>query len=441
MSILGMDSCNNQLLHHGMFLSGGPGKALSEILSLGGDSRALLTIRKIIPADLAIAKAVAIKDPRMLARVFAIWDSCQSDTGLYASMIEDFRFGVDNIACNPSTKEYMVGYRNMYYLIKGVLDRIDESIDKPYKEYIPVYLGLSINDTVYDKLYPCTSNWGKLQLAAKMGRMRDFYCLLDTGTANLDGIRQVMDYLSVDRVIDIYNKYKHMYDLEKCIVGLCMKISTLEELAEIDDKDNSDGYTQATRYFMGISGYIHPMLTASAIDTHRDGVLDNIIRYANQEDYVEIVSTMDIKGWTLDMILEKISIEVLCTGETSFGLRVENRVELINRGILQLEDLGNIGYLKGSSLKSMNHDIALYVIRNAYQIYPDSIEVLLWIWHNFGLEVEVEADIDDTYNADMGISRGKWVYHGDYQWAFMTPAPKLSRERIDVYLCWRAYMP
>lgn len=445
MSVLGMDSCNNHLLRNGMFLSGGPGKALSEILSLGGDSRALLTIRKIIPADLAIAKAVATKNPRILARVFAIWDSCQSHTGLYLSLGEDFRFGLDNILCDPDKRVVITRYCNALLIQKGQLDRIDETIPNPYWGYLYGNLDIPMTKPIYDKLFPYITNYRmKLRMISLVGSIEEVLFMLQERRWDEDDIIYAMEYAPRDIVIAVYNRYgsgkDNMYDIEEIIVDLCERISTLEDLNGIENKLESNGYTQATRYFSESPGYIHYRLVGPAIDTHRYIALDNIIRYAEEGDDMYIVKTMVDKGWTLDMILDKISVERITSANTSAWLSGEAKVELVKRGILQLEDILDNRTLYANALRSLDHDSALFVIRNR-EIQLCNTDDMLWIWREFGIEMSISrdnVDLDDPTPIPE-ISRGLWICHGEYTWKFAISSMKISQRIMDLYLCWTSY--
>ncbi|KAG0041857.1 hypothetical protein BGZ83_001228 [Gryganskiella cystojenkinii] len=75
-----------------MFLSGGPGRVLSEVLTRGGDPRALFTIRDHVPPEIAIAKAVETGD-KMLDTIIAIWGTNVSDGGLQLAMKTGMSYG------------------------------------------------------------------------------------------------------------------------------------------------------------------------------------------------------------------------------------------------------------------------------------------------------------------------------------------------------------
>ncbi|KAG0039790.1 hypothetical protein BGZ83_002714 [Gryganskiella cystojenkinii] len=98
-----------------MFLSGGPGRVLSEILSRGGDLRALLTIKDHVPPEIAIAKAVETGDKKMLDTTIAIWGTNVGDGGLRLAMKMGMSHGIDAVI---STVVGTVRHRNAYYVSK-----------------------------------------------------------------------------------------------------------------------------------------------------------------------------------------------------------------------------------------------------------------------------------------------------------------------------------
>ncbi|KAF9425593.1 hypothetical protein BGZ76_003173 [Entomortierella beljakovae] len=448
MSALGIDSTSSDIFHYSMFLSGGPGIALSEIFRQGGDFRALFTIRKVIPADLAIAKAVATHDPKMLARVFAVWSTTQSDIGIYAAMVSDFRFGVDNITNSPGNNA-LIRYRNFYYLNRGVADRIDESIDTPYLSTPSIDSGSPFTRAAYDKLYTCAFQFQKLYLAAKMGVMEDVYHQIENGLRyrafSFIPFSDAIDYLPVSGVIDVYNRYVLSHPssgLEELVVRLCKRVYNLEELDGIKNKDLSDGYSQASRYFTGTPGRIHPMLAGHAIDTRRDIVLDNIIAHAlGNDEYVTIIDAMVARDWTLDMIMAKLPPGVLTKNGIQKCMGRNDVLGKYKRGLLSLDGLlYSGGGLKVGGLRDLDRDSAKYIITRKQDLHLDDIDTLLWVWREFGQELTIQMDRSHQ-SAAVQISFGRWMCSWDHQLLFTDYANESPEIIIDKYLCWRTFVP
>ncbi|KAF9971886.1 hypothetical protein BGZ73_005054 [Actinomortierella ambigua] len=156
--ILGLDLSLPQI-RQCLIRSGGPGVVLSEILSRGADPRALLTIKEYIPPDLAIGKAVVTKDREILSRIFAIWNSRESNIGKYISAINDFSVGVDLIQGIYDDDlsfddEFLVQTTNAHYLRMGRWEMVDETIDDPYGEYVRYS---NIDPRIYEKIMDVSS--------------------------------------------------------------------------------------------------------------------------------------------------------------------------------------------------------------------------------------------------------------------------------------------
>jgi len=128
MSLLAIRQC--------LFWSGGPGAALTEILAQGGDHRALFTIKELVPAQVAIAKAVQTKNKGLLLRVMTLWGSSVSDGGLKLALEWDLEWGVHLI--QPSF-EQTIRYRNAFYVSKGGYDSVDKIIPDPYGEVYAIH--------------------------------------------------------------------------------------------------------------------------------------------------------------------------------------------------------------------------------------------------------------------------------------------------------------
>lgn len=448
MCILGINPYSTCLARNGMFLSGGPGVALDQIFLHGGDPRALLTVygmrEGVIPADLAITKAVATRSPKILARVFAIWGTTESDTGVYMSMVDDFRFGVDNITCSPDSYRYIVPHRNMYYLNRGVYDRIREDVDKLYASTGDVDHGLPVTEEAYEKMYPHASPYWKINMAVKMRRMEDIYHLQDMGLASLDHSGCTMESLSVEELIGLYNRCNSEEDdggyYEEnpgdIMVALCGRISTLDELDGILNK-NSPGYIQAIRYFLGTPGYIHPRFTGIAIDTHKDTILDNIIgvmHVGDEDGCMHIIHEMEIRKWSLDMIMGRFR-GTWVTMQVVMKYMNKDRAELFKEGLVSLDDLLLTGTTMIGSLRGLDHGIIRDIIHRARKICIGSVDELLWIWRDFGGEMTVGSQ-GGPY---LCISQGIWSYSAVYGSAFRGSHTEILQRRIDVYMCWNAY--
>ncbi|KAG0041856.1 hypothetical protein BGZ83_001227, partial [Gryganskiella cystojenkinii] len=170
-----------------MFLSGGPGRVLSEIFSRGGDPRALFTIKEYVPSDIAIAKAVVTKDKRMLVRTFAIWGTKESVMGRFMAIKADFHDDVGMIDGTPHDDslcyETMVQYTNAYYLRMGKVDMVDESIYDPYGVYVrSLESPMEITPEVYKRIMggpgdSCVRT--KIRVASKMGALEDILRAVD----------------------------------------------------------------------------------------------------------------------------------------------------------------------------------------------------------------------------------------------------------------------
>ncbi|KAG0059953.1 hypothetical protein BGZ89_012668 [Linnemannia elongata] len=405
MCVLGINPYGSSLARNGMFLSGGPGVALDQIFLHGGDPRALLTVHRmgegVTPAELVIAKAVATRSPKILARVFAIWGTTESDIGLHTSMMLDFRFGVDNITCSPDNR-YIVGYRNVYYINRGVYDRIHEDVDVLYASHPDIDGGLPATEDAYDKMYPHASSYWKMRMALRMGRMENVYQLLDSG----ERWRAFnIEYLSVDNLIGIYNRYgpglRGRRDKDTpgdILVALCGKVSTLEELDGIHDK-SSPGYIQASRYLLGTPGYIHSMFTGIALDTHRHTALENIIGSLPEGDIhssMYVVDAMISRGWTQDMIADKFGD----TRGTPVGYGPEvGRMELFLKGLMSLDELLLSESITTECLKELDPDVIHEIIHHpSSEVFVESVDGLLWMWRTFDDEMgSVEKETSYLY--------------------------------------------
>ncbi len=151
-----------------LFLSGGFGVALTEILSRGADPRALFTIKGHVSSDIAIAKAVIANDGSILRRVIAIWETNKSyDASMLAlRRRDDYAMGIlgDHSRC-------CVYSLNAYYFSRGMYERVDKTVDDPYM-YLPRLgkLDVEISDEVLDMSTPLTriSILGANGLVAKM---------------------------------------------------------------------------------------------------------------------------------------------------------------------------------------------------------------------------------------------------------------------------------
>lgn len=441
MCVLGINPYGSSLARNGMFLSGGPGVALDQIFLHGGDPRALLTVHRmgegVTPAELVIAKAVATRSPKILARIFAIWGTTGSDIGLHTSMMLDFRFGVDNITCSPDNT-YIVGYRNVYYINRGVYDRIQENVDVPYRIHPEVDQGLPATEEAYDKMYPhAGSTCWKMHMALRMGRMENVYQLLNEG-----GRRDTADlmYLSVDNLIGVCNRHgpwlRRSRDKDNpgdILVALCGKVSTLEELDGIHDK-KSPGYIQASRYFLGTPGYIHPMFTGIALDTHRHTALENIIGSLPDGDIYSsmyVVDAMISRGWTQDMIADKFGD----TRGTPVGYGPEvGRMELFLKGVMSLDELLLSESITAECLKELDPDVIHEIIHHpSSEVFVESVDGLLWMWRTFGDEMgSVEKETSYLY-----VSQGMWNCPNFYRDKGFHE--KTYQGSIDVYMCWMAY--
>ncbi|OAQ22266.1 hypothetical protein K457DRAFT_356792 [Linnemannia elongata AG-77] len=447
MCVLGINPYSTELTRNGMFLSGGPGVALDQIFLHDGDPRALMTLCKmgegVTPADLVIAKAVATHSPKILARVFAIWDTTESDTGLHMSMGQDFRFGVDNITCSSDNYMYTVGCRNVYYLNRGIHDRIHEDVS--YVSDPSIDEGLPATEEAYDKMYPYASPYWKMRMAIKMGRMGDVYHLLDDGEDILDGSRE-MEHLSTEEIIGLYNRrnpdmftyegYDEKYP-DGTIRILCDRVSTFEELDGIHDKE-SPGYIQASRYFLGTPGYIHHMFTDIAIDTNRDVALDNIIGglWGDEDGYACVIDAMDKRGWTLDMILDKLGDTFVTRWMTMEHMR-KSKAEFFREGLISLDDLLHTDDIMVGPLKGLDHDIVRDILHRAPKVSIGCVDELLWVWHEFGDGMIMGPE--DEGSAYVYISEGIWSYPKLCGKELVGSDVEFYQQSVNVYLCWKAY--
>ncbi|KAF8921709.1 hypothetical protein EDD21DRAFT_393222 [Dissophora ornata] len=125
--VLGLDLSSPHIREF-MSLSGGPGRVFSEILSRGGDPRALLTIKALIPHHAAICKAVVTMDRKMLDRIIFMYGTNISDGGLKLAIEMDFGYAVEII--KPSLDK-TIRHRNAYYISKGMYDKLDKIIEDP----------------------------------------------------------------------------------------------------------------------------------------------------------------------------------------------------------------------------------------------------------------------------------------------------------------------
>ncbi|KAG0044687.1 hypothetical protein BGZ83_010087 [Gryganskiella cystojenkinii] len=125
---LGFD-LSSPLIRQCLFLSGGSGVVLTEILSRGADPRALFTIRDHVPSNIAIAKAVIAGSGGILRRVMAIWGTNVSwDASMLAFKRQDdyaMKILGDHSRC-PIHK------LNAYFFSRGMYEKVDETVEDPY---------------------------------------------------------------------------------------------------------------------------------------------------------------------------------------------------------------------------------------------------------------------------------------------------------------------
>ncbi|KAI9309306.1 hypothetical protein BJ944DRAFT_258746, partial [Cunninghamella echinulata] len=101
-----------------LFLGGGILISLEKILTLGGDMKALMFMKKYIPPYLAIYKAVCCINPKMVIRVCLIWNSWTSNLGYSMSFEKRFKWGIDNI------KHDDIFVTQAMYIRNNMLDRL-----------------------------------------------------------------------------------------------------------------------------------------------------------------------------------------------------------------------------------------------------------------------------------------------------------------------------
>ncbi|KAG0055691.1 hypothetical protein BGZ83_007698 [Gryganskiella cystojenkinii] len=217
--VLGLD-LSTPRVRECMFQSGGPGRVFSEILSRGGDPRALLTIKEYVPSYIAIAKAVVTIDRTMLVRIICMYGTNISDGGLKLALEMDFAYAVDTL--EPSLDE-TIRHRDAYYISKGRYDDVDRTIDDPYG----MVYGVGGDSS---KLLPTIDEGTQCKLLALYGNTEATLEALE-GLELTDRHERILDILrttSMTMAIVIYTRHKG-YDYE--FAERLSDIGTLEDLA------------------------------------------------------------------------------------------------------------------------------------------------------------------------------------------------------------------
>ncbi|KAI9305279.1 hypothetical protein BJ944DRAFT_265482 [Cunninghamella echinulata] len=112
-----------------LFLEGGIMIILGQVLKRGADIKTLMFMKKFIPADLAIWKAIhCTMDPKIITRVCLIWNSWESSGGYEESANKRFIWGINHIECKERGNPW---FMNKIYYKMGMIDKLDLTIEEP----------------------------------------------------------------------------------------------------------------------------------------------------------------------------------------------------------------------------------------------------------------------------------------------------------------------
>ncbi|KAI1316305.1 hypothetical protein EDD11_010148 [Mortierella claussenii] len=204
--------------------SGGPGRVFSEILSRGGDSRALLTIKGLVPSYIAIAKAVRTLDRDMLDKIICMYSTNVSDGGLKLAIEMDFAYAVDTI--RPSLG-HTIRHRNAYYISKGRYHDVDTTIQDP----CGMVYGVDGDPSQLLPLIDATTQCKVLALYGNTEATLETLGKLDS-TVLHECIPSILHVASMTVAVAIYTRYKWCDD---SFAKRLSHIGTLEDLALIQD--------------------------------------------------------------------------------------------------------------------------------------------------------------------------------------------------------------
>lgn len=242
-----------------MFLEGGPGIVLETILKNGADIKCLLSIKRYIPAKMAIAKAVLTKNISITKRVCDIWDSTMSYHAFMLSFINQFKWGVEHIQTKSKMHPWIL---NAVYAATGDLEKIDFTIQDPLRT-------VGMYDHLYKQRYD-------------------------------DLMKYIKD---IKKKVDIHLKCKHP---ERAIELITAHSYTVESIDAMLIKLNGYGYLkEAVELFKMFPEKVHSHPMRLLCSKNPDNV--NKLRLYGIEDDIPLI--MAIVSRDIDQIIKELKMD------------------------------------------------------------------------------------------------------------------------------------
>ncbi|KAF9284887.1 hypothetical protein BGZ88_009747 [Linnemannia elongata] len=362
--------------------SGGPGRVFSEILSRGGDSRALLTIKNLIPSHAAIAKAVVTMDRKMLDKIIFMYGTDISDGGLKLAIEMDFGYAVEII--KPSLDK-TIRHRNAYYISKGMYDKLDKTIEDP----CGMVYGVGGDPSL---LLPWCNGVTLCKMLAFVGQGdRVLEILDDLGQDRDTCIPYILELAPMEVATIVYTKYESFtHKIMERLVDLSPIEGTMTARVIQMFIDHDEDPPQKYMYLLvGAGGFLVKNGMESRFITYLAGHLSHV-------DILSIFQAVDISnvynaGWrhlfgALDQFSRAIPVdELISNGYGKSVLRLAREGHDITGNYHT--DYG-VDHVR-ATMMVRGEGVLDEIIRN---IFPRTVEDAMWIMHHPRFRVELPEE-------------------------------------------------